>query len=249
MEAGAAAERIIVVSWDQRWRTPPEMKARHREGERLRRERLDRDVVEAEEELAEAEDRLANEQAKVARLNELIEQRSEVLRQVDVLQRERVSAELGARAVEKRLAYQQLRVERLGARHDGPRRGRSVRIDVDDEAWATLKREAVRRRLWLVRWLGDLVRVEVEGLAAGEVSGTPASRRRRSPGEGEPQPRRRFVRIDVDDARWLELRSAALGAGLPVGRYVGELAEVVAYEAGWRASAPARKLDDAVEAR
>ena len=67
------------------------MKARHREGERLRRERLDRDVVEAEEELAEAEDRLVNEKAKVARLNELIERRSGLLQHVDALQRERVA--------------------------------------------------------------------------------------------------------------------------------------------------------------
>ncbi len=228
------------MSWEQRWRTPPEMKARHREGERLRRERLDRDVVEAEEELAEAEDRLVNEKAKVARLNELIERRSGLLQHVDALQRERVAAELEARAVERRLAYQQRRVERLGTRRDGPRRGRPVRIDVDEEAWATVKREAVRQRLRLVLWLGDLVRIEVEGLAAGQVTGTPASRRRRSPGEGEPTPFRRFVRVDVDDDHWLDLRAAALDAEVSVGRYVGELAEAVAYEAGWRATAPRR---------
>jgi hypothetical protein len=226
------------VTWDQRWRTPPEMKARHREGERLRRERLDLDVVEAEEELAEAEDRLANEQAKVTRLNELLEQRSALLRQVDALQRERVAAELEARAVEKRLAHQQRRVERLGTRQEGPRRGRAVRIEVDDEAWATVKHEAVRQRLWLVWWLGDLIRTEVEALATSEIAGTPASRRRRSPGEGEPNPRRRFVRIDVADDAWLDLRDAALDAGVTVGRYVGELVEAAAYEAGWRAVAP-----------
>lgn len=228
------------MSWDQRWRTPPEMKARHREGERLRRERLDLDVVEAEAELAEAEERLANEQAKVARLNDLIEQRSALLRQVDALQRERVAAELEARSVEKRLAYQQRRVERLGTRQDGPRRGRAVRIEVDDEAWATVKREAVRQRLWLVWWLGDLVRIEAEGLANGTLTGSPASRRRRSPGEGQPTPRRRFVRIDVEDDIWLDLRAAAFGAGLTAGRYVGELAEARANELGWRADNRAR---------
>jgi hypothetical protein len=236
VEACAAADRGAVVSWDQRWRTPPEMKARHREGERLRRERLDLDVLEAEEELAEAEERLANEQAKVARLNELIDQRSALLRQVDALQRERVAAELEARAVEKRLAYQQRRVERLGTRRDGPRRGRPVRVEVDGEAWAAVKREAVRRRVWLVWWLGDLVCVEVKALAAGEVAGTPGSRRRRSPGEGDPEPRRRFVRIDVDDDCWLALRSAAVEAGLSAGRYVGELVEIEAREVGWRAA-------------
>ncbi len=236
MEAGAAAARVVVVSWDERWRLSPEMKARHREGERARRERLDRDIVDAEEDLAEAEDRLVNEQAKVARLNELIEQRSALLRQVDALQRERVAAEEEARAVERRLTYQQRRVERLGTRQEGTRRGRAVRIEVDDGAWATVKREAVCRRRWLVSWLGDLIRIEVEGVAAGEVTGTPASRRRRSPGEGEPSPRSRFVRIDVADDIWLGLRAAALEAGVPVGRYLGELAEAIAHEAGWRAA-------------
>lgn len=234
VSARAAAERVVVVSWDQRWRTPPEMKARHREGERLRQQRLDLDVVEAEEELAEAEERLANEQAKVARLNDLIERRSSLLRQVEALQRARVAAEMEARAVEKRLAYQQSRVERLGTRQDGPRRGRAVRIEVDDEAWAVVKREALRQRLWLVWWLGDLIRIEVEGLADGTLTGSPASRRRRSPGEGEPDPRRRFVRIDVADDRWLGLRSVALESRLSVGRYIGELVEGLAFEAGWR---------------
>ena len=212
------------------------MKARHREGEQRRRKRLDLDVVEAEEELAEAEERLANEQKKVARLKDLIEQRSALLRQVDALQRERVAAELEARAVEKRLAYQQRRVERLGTRPGGARRGRPVRVEVDEVAWMTVKREAVRRRLWLVWWIGDLIRVEVEGVADGSLTGSPAARRRRSPGEGSPMPRHRFVRIEVDDDCWLELRAAALAQGMTVGRYVGELAEVVAFEAGWRAA-------------
>lgn len=134
-------------------------------------------------------------------------------------------------------AYPQRRVERLGTRQGGPRRGRAVRIDVDDGAWATVKREAVRRRLWLVWCLGDLIRIEVGDLVVGEVTGTPTSRRRRSPGEGEPAPRRRFVRVEVYYDLWLDLRAGALDAGVTVGRYVGELAEAVAHEAGWRAAA------------
>ena len=110
-----------------------------------------------------------------------------------------------------------------------------MRIDVDDEAWAALKREAVRRRLWLVWWVGDLIRIEVEALEAGEVSGRPSTRRRRSPGEVESRPRQRFLRIDVSDDDWGALRAAALDLGIAVGRYVGELAETAAYEAGWRA--------------
>lgn len=113
-----------------------------------------------------------------------------------------------------------------------------MRIAVDPDAWATLKREAVRRRLWLVWWIGEMVRIELDALAADEVSGRPSTRRRRSPGEDDPQPRQRFLRIDIDDERWSAFRAAALDVELGVGRYVGELAEAAAHEVGWRAGSP-----------
>lgn len=105
------------------------------------------------------------------------------------------------------------RHEPQAAKGDCPRRGRPVRVDGDEEAWVAVKREVVRRRLWTVYWAGDLVRVEVGVLAAGEVVGTPASRRR-SPAESESQQRRRFARIDLDDDHWLGLRTAPLDVGL-----------------------------------
>ena len=117
-------------------------------------------------------------------------------------------------------------------------RGRPVRVEVDPDVWAVVKREAVRRRLWLVWWVGDLVRIEVDSLAAGEVSGRPSTRSRRSPGEDDPQPWQRFLRIDVGDEHWSAFRAAALDVDLGVGRYVGELAEAAAYDVGWRARPP-----------
>ncbi len=142
-------------------------------------------------------------------------------------------------ALEQRAERERRRSERLAASvgwvasgSTGADRGRS------DEAWATVKREAVRRRLWLVWWIGDLIRIELDALAADEVSGRPSTRRRRSPGEDDPQPRQRFLRIDIDDERWSAFRAAALDVELGVGRYVGELAEAAAYEVGWRAGSP-----------
>lgn len=218
------------------------MKARHRDAERARRERLDRDIVEAQEELVEARDRLANEDVKVARLKALIEDRSALLRQVEARQRERIEAELAARSLEKRVEYQRRRLERLGSREDGPRRGRPIRIEVDDDAWAVVKAEAVRRRYRLVDWVGGLVRTEVDAIAADQVSSRPALRRRRSPGEGDPIPRSRFLRIDVDDDCWLEVRSAALALRMSAGRYVGELVEAEAHAMGWRVPNDARPV-------
>lgn len=116
-----------------------------------------------------------------------------------------------------------------------------MRVEVDDKAWAAVKREAVHRRLWLVWWIGNMVRIEVDAIAAREVTGTPSSRRRRSPGESAPRTRRRFARIDIDDEHWIALRTVALDAGLTVGRYVGEIVEAAAYEAGWRTAPSVRE--------
>jgi hypothetical protein len=189
--------------------------------------------------LVGVEARVEEEREKLARFRELFERRHALYEEQTELRRQRVLTERRIRALEQRVERERGRAERRVVSADGSRRGRPVRIEVDDEAWAVLKREAVRRRLWLVWWLGDLVRVEVEALAAGKVSGRPSSRRRRSPGEVDPQPRQRFLRIDVADSLWLELRAVALGSGVTVGRYLGELAEAVAYDAGWRAGAAA----------
>lgn len=190
--------------------------------------------------LVGVEARVEEEREMLALFRELFERRHALYGEQAELRRERVLTERRIRALEQRVERERRRAERRVVSADGSRRGRPVRIEVDDEAWALLKREAVQRRVWLVWWLGELVRVEVEELASGEVSGRPASRRRRSPGEGDPVPRRRFLRVDVDDERWAGLRAAATEAGLTVGRYVGELAEAAAYEAGWRCAATDR---------
>ncbi len=186
--------------------------------------------------LVGVEARVEEEREKLAQFKELFERRQALYEEQSQLRRERVLTERRIRALERRVDRERRRADRRAVSADGSRRGRPVRIEVDDEAWAVLKREAVQRRVWLVWWLGDLVRVESDALAAGSVSGRPSSRRRRSPGEGDPMPRRRFLRIDVDDDRWAGLRAAATEAGLTVGRYVGELAESAAYDAGWRAA-------------
>lgn len=190
--------------------------------------------------LVGVEAQVEEEREKLARFRELFERRHALYEEQAELRRERVLTERRIRALEQRVERERRRAERRVVSTDGSRRGRPVRIEVDDEAWAVLKRDAVRRRVWLVWWLGDLVRLEAEALAARSVSGPPSSRRRRSPGEGDPMPRRRFLRIDVDDDQWAGLRAAATEAGLTVGRYVGELAEAAAYEAGWRRAAADR---------
>lgn len=185
-----------------------------------------------------AEVRVEEERVKVARFTELLERRRGLCEEEARLRRDRLRVEQKVRALEQRAEREQRRSERLVVSADGSRRGRPVRIAVDDGAWAALKIEAVRRRVWLVWWVGDLVRIEVDAFAAGEVSGRPSARRRRSPGEDGPQPRRRFLRIDVDDDHWNDFRARACGLELTVGRYVGELAEAAAHHTGRRVGGP-----------
>lgn len=108
---------------------------------------------------------------------------------------------------------------------------------LDDEAWAVLQRDAVVQGTYLIWRMGELVRYEMDQFAAGRVSGRPSSRRRRGPGEGEPSPRQRFLRIQVDDETWKAFRLAAVDLGVSSARYLGEIAEAEAYHRlGWRAA-------------
>lgn len=227
------------MSWPSHDHQPPPGCARRSGGSSWSNpERLDESIATEEQLIAGVEDRVEQERAKLARFKELFEQRHALYEEQAWLRRERFHVEQKVLALERRVERERRRLERRAGSADGSRRGRPVRIEVDPDAWATSKREAVRRRLWLVWWIGELVRIELDALAADGVSGRPSTRRRRSPGEDDPQPRQRFLRIDIDDERWSAFRAAALRVELGVGRYVGELAEAAAHEVGWRAESP-----------
>lgn len=235
-EARAAAERAAVVTWDEPWRLTSEIRDRRRQLEARRLAQLDRDIADAEADVAVAEASLTEEQARVARLQDLLEeQRAIHVRNYEVKQA-RIDAERATRAAEKRADYQTRRLERLGTRSGDSRNGRPVRVEVDDGAWATLRRESLRTGTTLMWRLGHLVCCELTALAEGEVLGRPSSRRRRSQGEGDPVPRRRFIRIAIEDDAWLNFRTAALDLGISASRYLGELVEVAAHQVDWRAA-------------
>lgn len=236
VEARAAPVGGWVVSW-RSLREPPADRSGRSWGSSL--DGLDDSIATEEQLIAGVEDRVEEERVKLARFSELFQQRQALYDKEASLRREQLRMEQKVRALEQRAERERLRSERFVSSANGSRRGRPVRVEVDPDAWAVVKREAFRRQLWLVWWIGDLVRIELDALAAGEVSGRPSTRRRRSPGEDEPQPRQRFLRIDVDDEHWSAFRAVALEVELGVGRYVGELAEAAAHEAGWRARSSA----------
>ena len=223
------------MSWDRPWEPTPAMRERERADERRRQERLDLDLIDTAQDLVDLKRKAEGEEQKVAHMKRLLARKRELLTEIAMIQRERTEAEKETRAAERRLELERRRAERLGQRTNGPRDGRPVRIDVDDGAWAVLQRDAVAKGTYLIWRMGELVRAEVHQLAAGDVTGSPASRRRRGPGESKPVPRRHFLRIEVDGETWTQFRVAALDLELTAARYLGELSESEAHRLGWRA--------------
>ena len=224
------------MSWERPWEPTPERKAQEREWERRRLARLDETVTETNQELVDLRARADAEAEKLQELDRLLGRKRELLTEIALMQRDRTEAEKATRAAERRLEFERRRFERLGQRSNGAREGRPVRVDVDDVAWAVLRRDVVARGMYLIWRMGELVRFEVSQLAVGTVSGRPSSRRRRAPGEGDPVPRRRFLRIQIDDETWKAFRLAAVELGVSSARYLGEIAEAEAHRLGWRAA-------------
>ncbi len=236
MEAPATRQPGRAVSWDRPWEPTPERKAQERAWERRRLERLDLDLVDTAQDLVDLKNRADAEEQKVAHLERLLDRKRDLLTEISRVQRARTEAEKATRAAERRLEFERRRFERLGQRSNGPRDGRPVRVDVDDGAWAVLQRDVVAQGTYLIWRMGELARFEVGQLAAGTVSGRPSMRRRRAPGEGDPVPRRRFLRIQVDDETWRAVRVASVDLGLSAARYLGEVVEAEAHQLGWRAA-------------
>lgn len=69
--------------------------------------------------------------------------------------------------------------------------------------------------------VGGLIDTEIESSAS--AGGSPSSRRRRSPGEGEPVPKRRSLRVHATDDSLDRIRDAARASFVSFERYLGEL--------------------------
>jgi hypothetical protein len=118
---------------------------------------------------------------------------------------------------------------------EGPREGVISRhVQVDRSAWQALGREARRTQTTLMILVGAAITEEAARLTAGELSGDPSSRRRRSPGEAAPHPTNRVVRLLLTEDCWQGLADAAAACGLTVARYAGEVIEATAHDVGWR---------------
>ncbi len=206
-------------------RADAEFRSRQLDGE------MDR-TLDSNESLS-AEVRLQRE--KVELLQELLDERSELLRELHRL----TVAEREATAVVRR-AERALTAERAKPpprADDGHRKrgGRLVRVVADDDAWTTLRVEAERSKDRLGAYLARLIEAEV---AETDRTVAPACRRR-SPGEGSTVPVVHALRVFVTEDVWAQFRVAAADLGLTLGVYIGQLAEADAHRLGWRSSTTA----------
>ena len=201
-----------------------------------RRERLDGDLALATEALERAEAQARIERAMVDRIQERLAQRKTLLDELSMLADRENDAHVLVRRAERRLDRRINRRVDIGVQAGRSRRGRMVKVVVDPSAWEAY-REFCRLRLFRsIGWsVGRLVGAEVEVIEAGGAGITPGGRRRRSPGEGDPVPSTKSLRIFVNEDLWPMFALHVSRCPLTVGRYVGELVEVAAHEIGWRA--------------
>lgn len=159
----------------------------------------------------------------------LAQERYEALHQLRAAEEAAGVAERRAQRAEASLRRLQERLE-AGGPYAGQRRtpNRPTHVEVDREAWATVKRDAVVRGLTVAAAVGALVSDAV-------ANGSPAARPRREGAGDRPVGRQaqRFARLFIDDASWGAFRSVAVNAAVSIARAIGLVVEAEARRLGW----------------
>ncbi len=213
-----------------RWGVAEHLRAGRRQRVLDRTAHLDEAIAETRTEVAFVEEQRAIQAARVAELEALLARRRKLTDDMFELVGRESTQRAEIRAADRRLAALRRQRDRLPT----ARRGISVRIAVDDDAWAFLTEMTRRERATLASRIGGLIDTETESSAS--ANGSPSSRRRRSPGEGEPVPKRRSLRVHTTDQSLDQIRDAARASSISFERYLGELVEAQAHELGWRAA-------------
>ncbi len=141
--------------------------------------------------LTELEDRAEQERLELEELVDLVvarlEQEGEIARQRIAAAEAVLEAEKARRRLERRARNAETRARRA-IEEVGPEGVISRHVLVDPGAWQVLGREARRQRTTLTMLAGRMLAAEATALEAGDVTGPPSTRRRRSPGEQDPVP-------------------------------------------------------------
>lgn len=238
LSGAAGDDRGLVMSWlPNRYRAPErwEYEVEAAEAE-VRQRELEARIERAAEGIAPLAEQVAAEQARVEELGALLDERRRLLGQLTRLSLEVRDAHTQLRRAERALERERARAAEPDVQGERKRRGRTVKLLVDPDALEAFSADARRRYRWTGWALRDLILAEVDGIASGDLQGLPESRRRHSPGEGDPTRTQRSLRVFIDEDRWPEFVTLARRSGLTVGRYLGQLVEAAAHEIGWRAS-------------
>jgi hypothetical protein len=126
-----------------------------------------------------------------------------------------------------------------GGLYAGERRSpnRPTHVEVDEQAWATLKAQAARRRQTMAKLVGDLVAATAAGLPPERKSERRTERGRKGVQAAGGRGRRasRYARLFLpDDETWLRFRASAADASTSIARAVGLVVEHEAHRLGWR---------------
>lgn len=141
----------------------------------------------------------------------------------------REAAAVAERRAERADASLRRLQERLdaGGRYAGQRRtpNRPTHVEVDGEAWSTVKRDAAARSLTVAAAVGALVTEAV-------TNGIPLSDR---PCDDQLVGRQaqRYSRLFIDDGKWTAFRTTAVDAAVTTARAVGLVVEAEARRLGW----------------
>jgi hypothetical protein len=188
--------------------------------------------------LTDLEDRAEQERLELKELVGLVVAR---LEQEGEIARQRIAAAeavLEAEKVRRRLERHASNVE-TRARRAIERVGSDTVISrhvlVDPGAWKVLAGEARSRQVTLMTLAGRALAEEIVALEGGDAMAPPSARRRRSPGERDPYPTDRVVRLLLVPKAWETISSIAAATSTTTARYAGEVLEAAAHVFGWRA--------------
>lgn len=188
--------------------------------------------------LAELEDRAEQERLELEELVDLvvsrIEQEGEIARQRIAAAEVVLDAEKAKRRLERRARNAETRARRAieGTGSEGVI---SRHVLVDPGAWHFLGSAARRQRVILMTLAGQVLAAEVVALGDEDLPSPPSTRRRRSPGEQDPRPVDRVVRLSLAPYTWEDIADAAATVDMTAARFAGEVLEAAAYTRGWRA--------------
>ena len=226
------------MSWLlQRHRAPERWEYKVDAADSVERQReLDDHIERAAAGIAPLAEQVEAERARVKELEALLGERHRLLAELTRFGREIREAHTQLRRAERALERERARAADPDAQGERQRRGRTVKLMVDPAAFEAFSTDARSRYLWTGWALRDLILAELEGTGTGDLQGLPDTRRRRSPGEGDPAPTQRSLRVFIEEDRWPEFVTLSRRSDLTVGRYLGQLVEAVAHEIGWRAS-------------